>query len=599
MQKQLYFDLTHYPTLYKFTEPVAPPSSPVIGREKDIEAVLSALYRPIIRNVMLLAPAGVGKTTLIRELARRDTQRAYYSVKISDLTVTDGHTSNVEALAANRVNRISEEVQNYQKANKQEIVLFMDEIHQLIHSAPSALQALKPILADSGQSNVKVIAATTYQEYIDNLQSDQALDERFQKIKLSKIDATTTIKILQKTAQKYLNEGEISLQLIKQIVDVAERYLPSEEQPRKSINILDSMIGRHNALNQPLNTDLLRTVMLQNNGIEIDWNVNVEKVKKYLNSRVLDQRLAINEVCKRLYISVEGLSDSNRPQASFLFAGATGVGKTELARSLAKALFGSEEAMIRFDMSEYADARDLNVFKDRLTDMIWQRPFTVLLLDEVEKASSAIRKLLLQVLDEGHLTNRYGRVTVFTNCYLIMTTNSGQNIFKDIQGFVDGKTANIREENMTKYNKIIRRALIDTNSNSENSTKFPPELLNRVDVVIPFQPLGREAKIAVTKLRMSELVLRMKRVFGINLSFDEDVVGYIALENTSDSTDSGAGREIRRLLQDEILAPLAKFMNNNPNVSNIGIKIEGTMAYTDPTKLRGYGTAHVVVGQIA
>lgn len=576
--------MTKYEYFDKYTQPIPLPVRKIIGREKEVNSILAALKRPEVSNVMLLGPAGSGKTSIVSELSRID-KRKYFEVNLSAMAVGDGATDGSKEMG-HRMKQVIEDVIRYQRDTKDAVVLFIDEFHQLARLSGSAIDAIKPILAESGKRDIRIIAATTYDEYVEFIQSDQALDDRLQRISVVPPNKATIISILKDMVKTHVGTP-VDDSVYEYIVDYSERYMPSRFQPRKSILILDSMIGWHKAFFEvPIDKKLLDKVIYENTRINANWNMNVPTIRNYLYDRIIDQSFAIESILKRLHISLANIGDDTKPQGTFLFTGSTGVGKTEMAKALATCIFGSEKALIRFDMSEYVHLDSVDLFREQLTDKVWQNPYAIILLDEIEKAHSAVRTLLLQVLDDARLSNRFGREVTFVNSYILLTTNEASEVYKSVAQY-DTSTVN---DGLKDYNKVIRKSLID-------GGKFAPELLNRLDRFIPFKPLTEDSYRRIAKKRLGELQDVVKRKHNINVYYDDEVVRYLTKEHLDTSTDAGGGRGIKRRIDDEITAKIAYFLNTFPNEKNIAINIKGDMSADN--KLDRIGTASIVVGTFA
>lgn len=564
-----------------------------LGRESYVRTVLANLDRPELPNVLLIADAGTGKTALVREVARNDATRVYLNVDLVKMTSSDKNINGTVEMAV-RFKRLFDEVIRFQKISKKRLVLFMDEFHLIAKVSPAGLQALKPLLAESGRYNVRFIAATTFEEFDKYIRPDEALTERLQRINLEPPSDKVVIQILKNFIKFHNPEIHIHEELYEEIVKITNKYIPAEQQPRKSIKVLDAMVGWHKQYNLKFDKDLLAKVMKDSVGVDLDWKVNVEHLLSYLNNRVKDQKLASTAIADRLYMSVSGLNDPSRPQASFLFTGSTGVGKTEMAKALTQSLMGDENKMIRFDMSEYSDPSTVNTFREQLATYIWEHPSSVVLLDEIEKSHRNVTRLLLQVLDDARLSDRHGRQVSFKDAYIILTTNVGQEVYKQFQKDnniqvekLDAKDARL-VESLKDYTKLIRRSLLA-------DTAFPTELINRLDAVVPFAPLQRSTYIKIAKMRLTEFKEQLYDRHSVVLHIDQDVLSYLVDEHLDTSTDSGGGRGIKRKIDTDIIARVARLLAFHPEVTDVAVSIEGQFAHTN--KFDRIGSAKVKVSQ--
>lgn len=580
-------DSAKYPMLTRFTKKIQPPERRTLGRQEEIKTIRANLMRPEVSNVILLGPAGSGKTAIVNELVRTDPTRDYYEVDLSLMSAAEGNTDGSVEMAG-RMKRLVNEVEVYQHEVKRELVLFMDEFHLIAQVSKAALQAIKPLLAESGTRGIRIIAATTYEEFVEFIQGDEALTERLQRVSVGAPSRKTTIDILKNMKVINAPDDMVSDDVYSTIVDTTDKYMPAQSQPRKSILLFDSMLGWHRAYGDPLDLALMGKMLYKTNQINVSWRVDVEGLEQYLNNRVLDQKPAAHALAKRLYMSVAGLVDDTRPQGSFLFTGSTGVGKTEMAKALTKALFGSENRMIRFDMSEYAMASSIDVLRDRLTAEVWEHPFSTILFDEIEKANEVNTKLLLQVLDDARLTDRHGREVSFANSYIIMTTNAASEIYKSVSGFMDRENSEKADDLLAEYTKLIRKSLTD-------NRHFPTELINRLDGFVPFKAIGEETARKIAMIRLAELRDDVLTKHGVELHFSKRVLDYLVQEHADLSTDGGGGRGIKRRIDDEITSAIAQLLVMTHGVTDIAINVGGKFAFEN--KHDRIGTAHIVVSQ--
>ena len=504
-------------------------------------------------------------TALTQSVMLVDPEREYFEIDparlINDLT-------NPNEMGA-RLKSLFDEAELYASREGNELVLFIDEFHQIVQLSEAAVEALKPVLADSGSRGLRFIAATTYDEYNKYIRPNAPLDERLQRITLTPTGDKQTVEILRNTATKYgvadqfLDDG-----LFEQIVEITNRYQPSSVQPRKSIRVLDSMIGRHRFTGAPMDMAMLMSVISDSTGMNLAFNINGSKIKEQLDANVYSQQLATTVVARRLQLVVADLHDKSRPQGSFLFAGSTGVGKTELTKQIARLMFGDDRnRLIRFDMSEFAQKESMETFRDELTSQVVNQGHAVVLLDEVEKADRAILRLLLQVLDDGRLNDRNGRQVSFLNTYIVMTTNAGSGVFKDIGQYEESDTGDGR--NLDDWLVLIESAIRDTG--------FPPELLGRIDELVPFQPLSRATQQMVVTKALKRLRDDVKSKHNITMMVKSDVLTYITEDLATTDTDRGGARGAIRILNKEIATAVAKFINENPEYAKIQIGMEGEL----------------------
>lgn len=897
-------------------------------------------------------------TVLVQSCMEDDPARIYLEVDMAKM-ISD--LSNPEEMAA-RLKALFDEAEAFSKAEGREVVLFIDEFHQVVQLSAAAVEALKPLLAASGSRGIKVIAATTYDEFDAHIASNLPLVERLARINIPQTNRRVTIEILKAMAQKYgVDQGMISESLYEQIFDYTNRYVPASVQPRKSIRVLDAMVGRHRYLGEPMDKKLLATVLKVEFGVEVEINVDATAIKAELDKRVFSQDFATTSIARRLQLCVAGLNDPDKPQASLLFTGATGTGKqvtdstrvpifsedgfvawkrhgdlvpgdrvfkrdgspqevlavfpqgeqdvyrvhtwdgrhldvggphlwgvytrsmrerkregfdvqprvmttmdmlesgvlnihpksgakrmkffipmneavqwpdahlpvdpyvvgvfigngcltrkplrlssddidvvrrisetigfefkednahycwlfktgekfghrdslvqtkdifakvpeligvysterriprqymaasvgqrwelvrglfdtdgsivkdrydvsystssqglaedvrellfslgvsntmntymrtdddgrvsteytiyvkssnddktrffwlerkraiaeeakvatkgrervkkfdmvgitkieklpyresssciyvaddehlyqagdfivthnTEVTKQLAKILFGDDQRhLVRFDMSEWGRDDSVDLFREELARHVWATSHCVLLFDEIEKASPLVVRLLLQVLDDGRLSDKDGRQVSFLNTYIVLTTNAGSEIYRTIGEYNADDHGS--EETMRDYEKII-----ETSIKSEDGGKFPPELLGRIDAIVPFQPLSRATLRKIMTKKLAEMIKDVKRKHGIHVTVDGRVLNFLVEDEARSDSDSGGARDMVRRMQRFVTTEIAAFINEHPHERNIAVRIEGTLRSEDVSILKS--DARVVV----
>lgn len=943
-------------TLVSYVSPVRPAAYPIEGRNEEMMSILATFARKVVTNAILLGAPGTGKTAIVQGLARSDKRRIYLEVDLS--LMATGENGSLEMAA--RLKQLFDEVEQYKQymaensETAKEIVLFIDEFHRIIDMSATATEEIKPALAESGVRGIKILAATTFEEYEEKVAKNKALNDRLERVTIRELNKENVVKILYNLVRKHLTEEEvlaIDPKLFELVYEYTNRYNPSSPQPRKSILLVDRMLGYHSAFNKALDEDLLAAVLYSGTGVNVKFQADAKMIKTRLDKRVFSQQFATSVLEKRLQICVSNLNDPSRPMSSFLFTGSTGVGKgltndtripvydengeiafkrngdlqigdyvfnrlgkpvqvvgvfprgmmdiykvslsdgrylytdsshlwtymlnkgkqtsntytnstkellergvyteapdgrrrykywipmnnavayprrnlsvdpyvfgaflgdgcmtlptltfsssddelveniaellgdckpykvpsknyswqfllnesdgrikykqtnvvfkdylsccskanekfipddykyssieqrwsliqglfdtdgsisgdsrynisfsstslqlikdiqevlyslgvssrysvsrnieqsngnyiqytlrvkishsekyrffklsrkvaiandakknierlsrkkdynylaivdiekmnyqkettciyvddeehlyqagdyvvthnTEMAKGMSDLLFGDERALIRFDMSEFATLDAIDRFRDRLTGAVWSKPYGIILLDEIEKAEASVTRLLLQVLDDGRLSDRYGREVSFKNTYIIMTTNVASEVYKEIGNYASSDDG---AEGMTEYHKVIRRALISSES-------FPSELINRIDVIVPFQPLSNETLQKIISIKLIGLQRRVMKEHHVEVSIDKDVVKYLCMDKYDSDTDSGGARGIVHQMDLEVTTKIAEVINADPKVRRLYVYIDGTLAADD--KFRRLGTASVKV----
>ena len=577
-----------YELLSKLAHPLKAAEREIVGRDHEKLQVLASLSRPELSNVILLAPPGSGKTALVQGVAVTDTKRLYLEVDPARMIAEAGDGDQMAAM----LKGFFDQAERYVRDEEVELVLFIDEFHQIIQLSDAATEAIKPVLAASGTRGIRVIAATTYEEFHKHIAPNQPLVERLQRINLSPPDEQTTILILKGMAERYgVADMFYDDHVFKQIYEYTNRYMPASVQPRKSILVLDSMVGWHRLTNRPMDRDLLADVLQESINVNVSFSVDGAQIKRQLDERVYSQDLATSTLARRLQLSVADLNDKSKPEASFLFTGSTGVGKTELTKQLAKLMFGDDQRhLIRFDMTEYASEESFAAFRSELTKRVWDLSHAVLLFDEIEKAHAMVTRVLLQVLDDGRLSDDNNREVSFLNTFIVLTTNAGSEIYETISRYAADDTGS--GKNLIEYEKLIRRSISQTTGDN----RFPPELLGRIDAIVPFQPLSLETqkKIVLNKLRQMRQEVLVKH--NVRVDIDERVLQYLAEDKGDADSNAGGARAAVAKMTAEVTTEVATFVNEHPSERRIRVDVVGDLVSDDKNLLTS--DAHIEVSAV-
>lgn len=522
-------------------------------------------------------------TALVQGTMVKDTARAYLEV---DLPKMISNLKNENEMA-DKLKQLFREVEAFRKAENKEIVLFIDEFHQIVQLSPAAVEVLKPLLADSGTRGIRVIAATTYIEFQEYIASNLPLVERLQRINLNAPDEDTVVSILRGMAERYGVKSQFpNDSMFHSIYEYTNRYIPSTAQPRKSILMLDSMIGWHRFTKKPMDMKMLADVIYDTEGVNIAFRVNAGEIKKELDKVVLSQDFATSAIEGRLQICVADLNNKNRPMSSFLFTGSTGTGKTETTKQLCRILFQDDRALVRMDMTEYALPESLERFRQELTTAVWTRPYCILLLDEIEKACAPVTRILLQVLDDGRLLDRHNREVTFKNAYIIITTNAGSEIYKTIAQYGVDDTGSGKL--MEKYESLIRDSIKGTTGGG----KFPPELLGRIDCLVPFQPLSEKTMANICEMKLKKLAKEVYDKHHITVQFDQKIIRYIVQDKMTTDSDAGGARGVVSRIEREVTIAVSRFINEHQDFRSgrtIFVCVEGNLAVDNKFQLETDG----------
>ena len=606
---------------------------PVIGREKEIQRVIQILSRRTKNNPVLIGEPGVGKTAIAEGLAQR-IAAADVPEELLDKRVLSLDLSGMVAGTKYRgefEERIKKTIDEVKKAGN--VILFIDELHTIVgagsaEGAVDAANILKPALS---RGEIRVVGATTLNEYRKYIEKDAALERRFQPVTVGEPTAEATIEILKGLRDKYEAHHKLTItdEAIESAVRLSVRYINDRFLPDKAIDLMDEAASRVRMDAESASPELKsleekiaalrrekaeviaaqdyeRAAQLRDieqnyvEQVEIErenWRKNLAvnrgtvgeediakvvagwtgipvtrltedesqrmlKLEEVLHKRVVGQEEAVTAVAKAIRRSRVGLKDPKRPIGSFLFLGPTGVGKTELCKALAEAMFGNEGDMIRIDMSEYMEKHTVSRLVGsppgyvgheeggQLTEKVRRKPYSVVLFDEIEKAHEDVWNILLQILEDGIVTDSQGRRVDFKNTIIVMTSNVGaRNITAADKplGF-DGREVDTDESaRFERIKQAVMEALRRT---------FKPEFLNRIDETIVFRQLTEEDIRRIAQ-RMLEITGKRMAQQNITLLADEEAVATLA----KDGFDPQYGaRPLRRAIQNEVEDAVAEQM---------------------------------------
>ncbi|MBM0234305.1 ATP-dependent Clp protease ATP-binding subunit [Micromonospora sp. STR1_7] len=605
---------------------------PVIGRADEIEQAVEILSRRTKNNPVLIGEAGVGKTAIVEGLAERicdgDVPQTLLGKRVVQLDLA-GLVAGTRYRGdfEERLKKVIDEI----RAHRDELIIFMDEIHTLVGAGGAgseggmdASNMLKPALA---RGELRVIGATTLDEYRKSIEKDAALARRFQPVLVPEPSVDDTIAILRGLRDRYEAHHQVRFtdEALVAAAELSDRYVTDRFLPDKAIDLIDQAGARVRLRTRTPASDVreleqeldevrrdkeqavtdeqyerasalrdriseleeemrrangddgatsqvpevgpqeIAEVVSRATGIPVSQLTEEERdrllrLEGHLHQKVVGQDDAVIAVAEAVRRSRAGLADPERPMGSFLFLGPTGVGKTELARALAEALFGEADRMVRVDMSEFQERHTVSRLvgappgyvgyeeAGQLTEAVRRRPYAVVLLDEIEKAHPDVFNILLQVLDDGRLTDSQGRTVNFKNTVLIMTSNLGSELITGTQravGFGTGEPGSEQENNELRE-RLMRRL-------QEN---FRPEFLNRIDEVIIFRRLEAEQLRDITALLLEET---RRRLHAQDIQVEFTTAGVDWLAEHGYQPEFGA-RPLRRVIQREVDNHLSRML---------------------------------------
>ncbi len=557
--------------------------APAIGRDKEIQAVARTLTRNKKNNPLLLGDAGVGKTAVVEGLAYNIAEGTAPHTLIGK-RIVQLEISNIVAGTSLRGQFEERLVGIVDEARTTPgIILFIDEIHTIVGAGDTidsnldAANILKPALS---RGEIAVIGATTHEEYRKAILQDPALERRFHTVDIGEPTEADTLTIVRSLQPRYAGHHsvEITPEAIEAAVKLSSRYLINRRQPDKSLDLLDEACARvvihsgavSNA--RVVTATTIAEVLAEWTGIPVH-DLSSDERRKYarmdqeLAARVIGQDHAVQIVAEAIKTNRAGLSDPKRPVGVFLFLGPSGVGKTELAKALAAFLFGTETALTRLDMSEFHDEHTIARligsppgYKDsqrggQLTEALRRHPYSVILLDEVEKAAPEVFDLFLQVFDDGRLTDSRGNTYDARHAVWIMTSNIGTaEAAKSSLGFSE------REQRSPAYEQHLKKF-------------FRPEFLGRLDEVVVFNSLNVEAVHGILDLQLQGLRERLaERNLTLNLSPEAE-----ALILRHGFEPSRGARLLRRTVERLLTRPISPYLleNQYPPGTVISVSVEG------------------------
>ncbi len=525
----------------------------IIGRDEETNHVIEILCRKTKNNPVLIGEAGVGKSAIIEGLAKRIVEqqvpdnlqnKIIYSLDIGLLLGGSKYRGELEG----RLNKVLQELKG-----RDDIILFIDEIHNIVTSGNkegemSVGEILKPALA---RGTLRCVGATTIDEYRKYIEKDPALERRFDPVMVYPPTPEQTVAILEGLTPGFENYHKVQINhsALTAAVLLSNRYIFDRNLPDKAIDVLDKACAKarikagHNLsiiTDAEIATVIAEMTKIPLNKINLNDQKNLMNLEKDLQAVIIGQDKAISVIAKAVRRNRSGINDANRPIGSFFFLGRTGVGKTEVCKQLSQMLYDTEKAFIKLDMSEFSEPHSVSKLVgaapgyvgyddgSNLCNRVRHNPYCLVLFDEIEKAHSDIYNLMLQILDEGRLTDSHGKVVSFRNALIVMTSNVGVNQIPTDRDLTPEQEEQYIMDGMRK--------------------KFSPEFINRIDNVVVFNTLTQADIEKIVALQMQKLTKRLSAV-NVSMRYTDAVVTWIAQRGYQ--KDYGV-RPIRRLIQTQI-----------------------------------------------
>lgn len=538
----------------------------IIGRDDETNHLIEILCRKTKNNPVLIGEAGVGKSAIIEGLAKRIVEqqvpdnlqnKIVYSLDVGLLLGGAKYRGELEG----RLNKVLQELKE-----RDDIILFIDEIHNIVTSGNkegemSVAEILKPALA---RGTLRCVGATTIDEYRQYIEKDPALERRFDPVMVYPPTLEQTLEILEGLKPSFENYHKVQINhsALNAAVLMSNRYIFDRNLPDKAIDVLDKACAKAriksvHSLSAITETDIAAVISemtkIPLNKINSNDQKNLMNLEKDLQSIIIGQDKAISVVAKAVRRNRSGINDANRPIGSFFFLGRTGVGKTEVCKQLSQILYDTEKAFIKLDMSEFSESHSVSKLVgappgyvgyddgSNLCNRVRHNPYCLVLFDEIEKAHTDIYNLMLQILDEGRLTDSHGKVVSFRNALIVMTSNVG------VSEIPTDRDVTQEEEEQFILNGMRK--------------KFSPEFINRIDSVVVFNTLTQSDIEKIVALQMQKLAKRLSAAsVNVSMHYTDAVVTWIAAHGYQKNYGV---RPIRRLIQTQIEDKISELIITN------------------------------------
>ncbi|HDF3191483.1 TPA: ATP-dependent Clp protease ATP-binding subunit [Staphylococcus aureus] len=613
MNKELGYSLTQ---LYE-------PKHDVIGRDKELHQLDILMSRPLTPIALLIGLAGAGKTAIVETWLKMQKQKNKNVVLLSlalGAMSSDGNT-----LLQKRMESLMPKLKEYQDILKEndpntEVVLFIDEVHMVVSIFGKGSKLGGDLLKTSlARSYVKVIAATTRIEYDSYIANDAPLARRFKNLAINEVNKDVTKQILQDSwlSTYFYNESDVRIDdaLLDKIIEANRLYRPQFAEPAKSIDILESAIAIHRVENVDIDESIINRIFDEQYNITLNFQANFDHVYQTILNRVMGQPMAlytVGQAIKKLAFQLDNFS--NRPKATMLFIGSSGVGKTEMTKALAEGLYDNPNKYKTFNMADYALANTSPIFRSELGKTVSHDSTVIVLLDEMEKAHKNVMQDLLAILDEGIVRhNEIGadgymitHEVSLKNTIVIATSNVAADLFKDVNQYSRLRTT-ITQENMNEYSAALKQEYRDLEIDIHDALRdaFSPEFVGRFSNIVPFYALHETTLIEICHRSIMKLIKQLNsRPEGYNVKVREpmkwthggynivasELTMYVCFELANiDDSNFGGARAIKRYIDNEIFPSILDAILDNPDKRRFFVHTNGKCSFENPDYQVGLG----------
>lgn len=606
------------------------PDFTVLDRERELRDLSYIMERPSSPVCVVLGEAGTGKSALVKTWVKLQTDAKHDYLLISfKIGILASDVSRLKTKLTKLLKRLGDYQEQLRKKNpNKSVVLFIDEVHTIVSIFEGTKIGGDLIKEDLESPPIRVIGATTFEEYDQYISSDKALSRRFKPLTLSTISDDTLLKILR---QRVENKGDKDKKVAKKLADTIsddvlnfiiktnKMYREESKEPARSIDTIETLIGIHNVDKKPIDKELVKYVFKTQYQVEIDFSTNVNNVFSCLQKRVKGQPLALYTVKNALMRMSMSLELKNKPKLSLLLTGSTGVGKTELAKALAEGIYGDESRLVILNCPDFSNEDDEPLLRKTLGSLVKHNPNCIVLCDELDKAHKQCQLSFLSVLDEGRLTyhdtNVDGYMTTntvsFKNSIVVMTTNAGAELFK-VQNQYSNTNQTITQENNNEYTVALKsewRKLEPDLKLALQGSDLKPELIARFQNIIPFKSLTEPTLLEIAKNHIDKqkklmkelynLDIRLKKPidwksYGYNYTANEICMYFVFERVNSDDSNSGGARSLIYAIDDEFVTSVAIAKYKYPTIDKFVARLNGKAQFQDNSRSFGEGEIEVV-----